>query len=134
MKRLDDMTQEELAAETARWEAGDVAKGTWKDAPEAIIANQRFYYLRGEDGVRRSIIACFSTSAGLWCSRGMWMEPRAFIGLVSSWDSLNRQQHDGMCQLLWAGTDDAGQFVVIDSTTDAVIATHDIPAVTGATW
>jgi len=52
-KRLDDMTPEELAAETAAWQNGDFADGTWEDAPEAIITKSK----RVEDMTREELVA-----------------------------------------------------------------------------
>jgi hypothetical protein len=53
MKHLDDMTQEEIAAEVSGWERGDFANDTWKDAPEAIPVKSQ----RVEDMTREELMA-----------------------------------------------------------------------------
>ena len=132
MTRLSDMTPEQVSAEVQKWETDRAADGTWRDAPEAIIANERFYYLTGEDGIRRAIISCSPFHKGTIFARGRGNEPRVFLE-VGSWDGLNPEQRHGLCQLIWAGTE-PGEIVLLDSKTDAVVATYLPPAVTGASW
>ena len=97
MKRLDDMTPEELAAEAKAWDRGDFADGSWVDAPHAIIANERFYYLTGEDGVRRAIIVHASNRSGSTYARGLGGSHRVFLAHPGLWGQLNPRQRDAPC-------------------------------------
>lgn len=134
MKCLDDMTPEDLAKEAQAWDRGDFADGTWYDAtPEATAANERYYYLTGEDGIRRAIVSCAAFHKGSIFSRGRGAPPRVFLEM-GRWLDLNEEQRHGLCQLIWAGTDAGGELVILDAETDAVIATYLPPAITGASW
>jgi hypothetical protein len=125
MKRLDDMTKEELATEALAWDRGDFADGTWKDVtPEATAANERLYYHTGDDGVRRHLITCSCNRDGCTYSRGP-SAARVFLA-GGPWMTLNALQRDALCQLVWRVP--SGEFIVIDPVTEQVIATHTVRA------
>lgn len=58
MKRLDDMTPQEIAAEVQGWERGDFADGSWKDAPAPVVTREQVAWLlqvRFADGEHHSV-------------------------------------------------------------------------------
>lgn len=126
---LSPQSHHSLEDEAARWDRGAFADGSWGAAPEAIIANENVYYLRGEDGVRRAIIVCSSNREAAAYARGLAGTHRVVISHPALWAQLNPADRHAVCQLVWPAET---ELVILDAVSRAVIGTHVLPAVTGA--
>ncbi len=87
-----------------------------------LVLGDFFYYLAGDDGVRRSIISCTVIGKGSTYARGRGDSPRVFLQGFQGWTGLSDLQKDALCHLLWSRK--TGHFVILDAVTGHVLATH----------
>lgn len=115
MKRLNDMTQEELRSEGPAWDRGDFADGTWRDAPEAIP--------RITEG--RALVYCHVGDTGCVFGRNNPTFPRSvFVKDRTGWAAMTASEKDTVCRRVWDVS--AGEFAIIDIRTSEVIAIHSV--------
>ena len=107
-----EVTPEEpadLIAEVVKWERGDFADGTWREAPEAIpaLADAR-------------VIFCVENREGCTYSRAPSGSHRVFLA-GGFWPMLSILQKDTVCRLVWP---EGTCFILREPVTERVIATH----------
>jgi len=115
MKRLDDMTPEELAAEAQAWDRGDFADGTWVDAPEAIP--------RITEG--KAIVLCHVGATGCVFGRNVPADPRTvFMKGRTGWAAMAASEKDAVCRRVWDVA--MGEFAIVNIRTSEVIAIYSV--------
>lgn len=129
VEQLSPQRIRDLEDEAGRWDRGEFADGSWRDAPEAVIANEGQFYLNGDDGVRRAIIVCSTNREGTVYARGLAGSHRIFLTHPALWGELNTLDRNAVCQLVWPAE---SEFAILDAVSRNLIGTHVLPAAAGA--